>query len=156
MSWAQWRSWPCSPMRPQSLCPTSSTAHATSFIWMPKQSGELAQPSLKKLSPSWMKVSQQMYTKNNQLNEILFMFLQLESYVKIWADDYLSRVFWLCVFCVPISWQKMLYHKLYIALYIYVGALFMSVLSGMWAWSSCIVLKGDPCRHETSDRSFYI
>lgn len=59
MIWAQWRSWPCSPMRPQSLCTTSSTARATSFIWMRKQSREQAQPFLRKLSPSWTKVSQQ-------------------------------------------------------------------------------------------------
>lgn len=62
MIWAQWRSWPCRPMRPQSLCPTSSTARATSFIWMRKQSGEQVRPFLRKLSPSWTKVSAHMQT----------------------------------------------------------------------------------------------
>lgn len=76
MIWAQWRSWPCQPMRPQSLCPTSSTARATSFIWMRKQSGEQVRPFLRKLSPSWTKVSPHIQTTWNQWYEwYLFIYL---------------------------------------------------------------------------------
>lgn len=79
MIWAQWKSWPCPPMRLPSRCSTSSTARATSCIWVPTQSGERAPSLHRRASPSWMKVSRQipMARKPKKKLSNIYIFLKV-------------------------------------------------------------------------------